>query len=70
MSTESSDLEGQMRARQEAAAALRERGVNPYANDFRVSHKITDLPNEEGLPPEDGIAAESPRYATDRKSVV
>ena len=38
MSTESSDLEGQMRARQEAAAALRERGVNPYANDFRVSH--------------------------------
>jgi lysyl-tRNA synthetase class 2 len=64
MSTESSDLEGQMRARQEAAAALRERGVNPYANDFRVSHKITDLPNEEGLPPEDGIAAESPRYAT------
>ena len=37
MSTESSDLEGQMKARQESAAALRERGINPYANDFRVT---------------------------------
>jgi len=63
MSTESSDLEGQMRARQEAAAALRERGINPYANDFRVTHAIPQLPNEEGLPPEDGITPESPRYA-------
>src|SRR5262245_1737456 len=63
MSTESSDLEGQMRARQEAAAALRERGINPYANDFRVTHAIAALPGEEGLPPEDGITPESPRYA-------
>ena len=63
MSTESSDLEGQMKARREAAAALRERGVNPYANDFRVTHAIVDLPNEEGLPPEDGITPESSRYA-------
>ena len=46
MSTESSDLEGQMKARQEAAAALRERGVNPYANDFRVTHAIAALPSE------------------------
>src|SRR5205823_2241653 len=63
MSTESSDLEGQMKARQEAAAALRERGINPYANDFRVTHAIEALPSEEGLPPEDGITPESPRYA-------
>ncbi|MCA1665203.1 MAG: lysine--tRNA ligase, partial [Myxococcales bacterium] len=63
MSTESSDLEGQMKARQEAVAALRERGVNPYANDFRVTHAIPQLPSEENLPPEDGITPESPRYA-------
>jgi lysyl-tRNA synthetase class 2 len=63
MSTESSDLEGQMKARREAAAALRERGVNPYANDFRVTHAIAELPNEEGLPPEDGITTASSRYA-------
>jgi len=65
MATESSDLEGQMRARQEAAAALRERGVNPYANDFSVTHAIADLPVEvAGLPTEDGLTAESPRYAS------
>jgi lysyl-tRNA synthetase, class II len=64
MSTESSDLEGQMRARQEAAAALRERGVNPYANDFRATHDLADLPRDVvGLPPEDGLTADSPRYA-------
>ncbi len=64
MSTESSDLEGQMKARREAAEALRARGVNPYANDFRVTHAIAALPGEDGLPPEDGITPESPRYAT------
>jgi len=52
-----------MKARREAAAALRERGVNPYANDFRVTHAIAELPNEEGLPPEDGITTASSRYA-------
>jgi lysyl-tRNA synthetase, class II len=63
MSTESSDLEGQMKARQEAAAALRERGVNPYANDFRVTHAIAALPGEENLPGEPEIAADAQRYA-------
>ena len=55
-----------MKARQEAAAALRERGINPYANDFRATHAITDLPSPDdgdGLPPEDGITPDSPRYA-------
>ena len=64
MSTESSDLEGQMRARQEAAEALRGRGVNPYANDFRITHQVAELPTEVAtMPPEDGLTAESPRYA-------
>src|SRR5205823_10376269 len=63
MSTESSDLEGQMKARQQAAAALRERGVNPYANDFRVTHAIPQLPSEEQLPGEPEIAADAARYA-------
>lgn len=64
MSAETSDLEGQMRARLAAAEALRARGVNPYANDFRVTHAIAELPREvAGLPPEDGLTAEAPRYA-------
>jgi lysyl-tRNA synthetase class 2 len=46
MSIESSDLEGQMRARLEAADELRARGVNPYANDFVVTHAIAALPND------------------------
>ena len=41
---EASDLEGQMAARRSAVKALRERGVNPYANDFRVTHAIFALP--------------------------
>jgi lysyl-tRNA synthetase class 2 len=64
MSNESSDLEGQMRARLQAAADLRGRGVNPYANDFRITHQLFELPADvAALPPEDGIAAEAPRYA-------
>lgn len=64
MSAESSDLEGQMAARREAAEALRARGTNPYANDFRVTHAIAALPRDvAALTPEDGITAESPRYA-------
>jgi lysyl-tRNA synthetase, class II len=64
MSTESSDLEGQMRARLDAARALRERGVNPYANDFRVSHAIFELPSDiTGLPPENEVSADAPRYS-------
>jgi lysyl-tRNA synthetase class 2 len=53
-----------MRARTEAAQSLRERGVNPYANDFRVSHEVAALPNDvAALPPEDGISADAPHYA-------
>jgi lysyl-tRNA synthetase class 2 len=64
MSTETSDLEGQMKARLEAAEALRARGVNPYANDFRVTHQLAELPADvTTMPPEDGLTAESPRYA-------
>jgi lysyl-tRNA synthetase, class II len=52
-----------MRARQDAAEALRGRGVNPYANDFRVTHQIAELPGDVGpLPSEDGLGSESPRY--------
>jgi lysyl-tRNA synthetase class 2 len=60
----SSDLEGQMSARLSAAKALRQDGINPYANDFRVSHAIHDLPREvASLPFEDQIQPEAPRYA-------
>ena len=61
---ESSDLEGQMRARVAEAEALRAQGVNPYANDFRVTHAIAALPTDLAtLPPEPEIAAEAVRYA-------
>lgn len=53
-----------MKARQEAAAALRERGVNPYANDFPVTHGIADLPRDvAAMPPEDGITPAAERFA-------
>src|SRR5689334_23672664 len=62
-SKDSSDLEGQMRARIEAADQLRAQGVNPYANDFRVTHAIAELPTDvTTLPPEDSIAPDAPRY--------
>jgi lysyl-tRNA synthetase, class II len=61
---ESSDLEGQMRARTAEVADLRARGVNPYANDFRISHDVKDLPQElSALPPEPEIPADAVRYA-------
>jgi len=61
---ESSDQEGQMKARVAAAEALRLRGINPYANDFRITHQVWELPAEiAALPGEDGLTAESPRYA-------
>jgi lysyl-tRNA synthetase class 2 len=63
-SLESSDLEGQMRARVQEVAELRAGGVNPYANDFRLTHSIAQLPHDlTALPPEPEIAAEAPRYA-------
>jgi lysyl-tRNA synthetase, class II len=62
--SETSDLEGQMKARLAAADALRGRGINPYANDFRVSHAIFELPVEIAtLPTEDAISHEHSRYA-------
>jgi lysyl-tRNA synthetase class 2 len=52
-----------MKARAAHAVELRAAGTNPYANDFRVSHAIADLPKElVGLPDEPGIPAEAPRY--------
>src|SRR6516225_7736951 len=61
---ESSDLEGQMRARVAEVTELRAAGVNPYANDFRVTHAIAQLPHDlAALPPEPEIAADAPRYA-------
>jgi lysyl-tRNA synthetase class 2 len=61
---ESSDLEGQMRARTAEVESLRAAGVNPYANDFRVTHAIAELPHDLAtLPPEPEIAADAVRYA-------
>src|SRR5215475_10071187 len=61
-SLESSDLEGQMRARVSEVEALRTRGVNPYANDFRVSHSIAQLPHDLAAMPSEP-AADAVRYA-------
>src|SRR5258708_6069732 len=62
--SEDSDLEGQMAGRLRRAEALRARGVNPYANDFRVTHAIAEVPRDvTKLPPEKEIAADAPRFA-------
>jgi lysyl-tRNA synthetase class 2 len=64
MANDTSDLEGQMNARCAAAESLRTRGINPYANDFRVSHALAELPSDVSqLTPEDGITPEAPRFA-------
>ena len=60
---QTSDLEGQMKARQRAVEELRARGVNPYDNEFRVTHAIAELPNDvAALGPEDSITPAAPRY--------
>src|SRR3954470_21006374 len=60
----SSDLEGQMKARLDAVEALRAQGINPYANDFRVTHSAAQLPAEiASMPPEAEILPDAPRYA-------
>jgi len=41
---DTSDLDGQMRARRAAVAELRQAGTDPYANDWRRSHAIHELP--------------------------
>src|SRR5689334_15915617 len=64
MANDTSDLEGQMNARCAAAESLRTRGINPYANDFRVSHALNELPSDVAtLTPEDGITPDAPRFA-------
>jgi lysyl-tRNA synthetase class 2 len=64
MANDTSDLEGQMNARCAAAESLRTRGINPYANDFRVSHALAELPSDVAtLTPEDGITPDAPRFA-------
>lgn len=59
---ENSDLEGQMKARLATAEEMRQRGVNPYANDFRVTHQIADLPNDLATLPQEP-APEAERYS-------
>src|SRR5689334_13689909 len=62
--TNDSDLEGQMQQRIAAAETLRAEGIHPYANDFRVSHQLRELPNDLAqLGPEDSIAPDATRYA-------
>src|SRR6476659_249340 len=57
-------LEGQMQQRIAAAETLRGEGIHPYANDFRVTHAIHDLPADlSQLGPEDSIVPEATRYA-------
>src|SRR2546423_409058 len=46
MSDATSDLAGQMAARLRQADELRQRRVNPYANDFRVTQAIAELPGK------------------------
>ena len=59
-----SDLAGQIAQRQAKAVELRDRGINPYANDFRVSHRIAEVPRDvAGMPHEPDIAADAPRFA-------
>ena len=60
--TESSDLAGQIRERQRKVEELRARGTNPYANDFRVTHNIHEVPRDPAGLPSDATP-ESPRYA-------
>jgi len=57
-----SDLEGQMKSRRELVAELRGSGVNPYANDFRVTHTIRALPHE-GLLDEPSIRPEHAEFS-------
>ncbi len=59
-----SDLAGQMAHRSGKAVELRERGINPYANDFRITHAIAEVPRDvTQLPAESAIAADSPRFS-------
>jgi lysyl-tRNA synthetase class 2 len=63
-SQETSDLEGQMRARRALAEELRARAVNPYPNDFRPSVEISALPSEvEALPDEGTIPEDAVRHS-------
>ncbi|MDW8280173.1 MAG: lysine--tRNA ligase [Myxococcales bacterium] len=57
-----------MQERQRTLQRLRDQGINPYANDFRIDRQIRDLPgatDEElcALPTEDEIPPDAPRYA-------
>src|SRR5689334_15772226 len=42
--SETSDLEGQMQARRRQVAELRARGLQPYANDFKLPIPLAQLP--------------------------
>ncbi len=64
MAEETSDLEGQIDLRQALANQLRSDRINPYANDFRVTHAIADVPRDASrLPSEPQIAPDAERFA-------
>lgn len=58
---ESSDLAGQMRERARKVEELRAQGINPYANDFRVTHAIAEVPRDGAQLPHEP-PADAPRY--------
>ena len=59
-----SDLAGQIAHRTNKAEEMRARGVNPYPNDFRVTHAIGSVPRDiNSLPHEPEIAPDAPKFA-------
>ena len=59
-----SDLAGQIAQRQNKAEELRKKGINPYANDFRVLHSISQVPRDvDKLPHEPEITPDAIRYS-------
>ena len=59
-----SDLAGQIAHRTHKAEEMRARGVNPYPNDFRVTHAIGSVPRDiNSLPHEPEIAPDAPKFA-------
>src|SRR5262245_34634948 len=65
---ERSDQAGQMQERRRLAAALRDKGSNPFANDAPISHQIYELPASEaaavlGLPQDSELNDAHSRYA-------
>ncbi len=65
---ERSDLAGQMSDRRRIIDTLRQRGINPFANDAPISHQIYELPATDpmavsSLPLDNELTSGMPRYA-------